>query len=155
MPRDQLPTSPAAKDQDIEMFRLRHAYLPLQIYCYCSLRRSLGTSDRKRHSHCFFLSAVAPMHSRSFGLLCRRALRNGHRVSEKPNDLIGNLRGGSAQIDCQRVLARIRFFESVDLASQQLRGHEMTMASSQMLGDQLSSTAQIDQPRLRSVADDD
>ena len=95
------------------------------------------------------------MRSRSFGLLCRNALRNGHRVTEKPNDRVGQLRGGSAQIDCQRVFAGVRFFQGVDLASQQLRGHEMPMASSQMLGDQVSTAAQIDQPYLRTVADDD
>ena len=50
-------------------------------------------------------------------------------LTESCNDLFGDLRGGSAQIDRQRVLARIGFFERVDLASQQLRGHEMTMAS--------------------------
>ena len=156
MPRDQLATSPAAKDQDIETFRLRHAYSPLQTCCCCRLRRSLGASDRRRHlHHCIDLCAVAPMHSRSFGVLRRRTLRNGHRVAEKPNDLMGNLRGGSAHIDRQRVLARIRFLESVDLASQQRRRHEMAVASRQMFGDQVPTAAKIDQPYFGSVADDD
>lgn len=95
------------------------------------------------------------MHFRAFGVLRRHTLRNGHRVAEEPNDLLGNLRGGSAQIDRQGVLARIRFFESVDLASQQRRGHEMAVASYQMFGDQVATATQIDQPYLRTVADDD
>ena len=69
------------------------------------------------------------MHSRAFGVMCCRALRNGHRVAEKANDLVGNLCAGSAQIDRQRILARVRFFESVDLASQQCGGHKMAVAS--------------------------
>jgi hypothetical protein len=44
------------------------------------------------------------------------ALDHSYRSTEKPDDLIGNLRGGSTWIDRQRVLTRIRFFESVDLA---------------------------------------
>jgi hypothetical protein len=36
------------------------------------------------------------MHSRAFGVLRRRTLQNGRRVAEKPNDLMGNLHGGSA-----------------------------------------------------------
>src|SRR6516165_8451315 len=56
MPSDQLATSPAAQDQGIETLQLRHAYSPLQICCYCRLRRSLGASERRRHWHdCFFL----------------------------------------------------------------------------------------------------
>ena len=88
-------------------------------------------------------------------MLRRRALRNGRRSTEKPDDLVGDLRGGRARIDRQRILARIRFFERVDLALQQRRGHEMTVASRQMFGDQVPTAAQIDQPHLGPVADND
>ena len=62
---------------------------------------------------------------------------------------------GASHVDRQRILARIRFLERVDLALQQRCGHEMAVASRQMLGDQVATAAQIDQPHLRPVADDD
>ena len=61
----------------------------------------------------------------------------------------------TAHIDRQRILARIRFLERVDLAAQQRRRHEMAVAPRQMLGDQVPTAAQINQPHLRPIADDD
>src|SRR6516164_4183104 len=66
------------------------------------------------------------------------------RSTEKPDDLVGDIGRGRSHVDCQRVLTRIRFFESVDLASQQRCGHEMAVTSFQMLGDQVPAAAQID-----------
>src|SRR5262249_36533475 len=113
-----------------------------------TMRIARGSGDRMRTTSAGYAALSAPS-------VCRRTLRNGHGVTEKPNDLIGNLHGGGTQIDRQRFLARIRFFESVDLVSQQLRGHEMAVTSRQMFGDQVPPAAQIDQSYLRSVADDD
>jgi hypothetical protein len=80
------------------------------------------------------LCAAAPVDCRSFGKLSRPP-RKSHYVAEQPNNLVSDLRRRIACIDSQWVLAGVRFFQGVYLASQQFWGHEMPMTSCQMLGD--------------------
>src|ERR1700738_412182 len=75
--------------------------------------------------------------------------------AEQPNDLLGYLTGWPPHIDGQRIFARIRFLESIDLCSQQACGHEMAVASRQVFGDESSTPAKVDQPCFWPIANDD
>ena len=68
---------------------------------------------------------------------------------------MGDLGDGRSRVDRQRILAWVRFLERVDLACSNAGGHEMAVASRQMPRDRVPTAAQVDQPHLGPVADDD
>src|SRR5882724_5820803 len=74
--------------------------------------------------------------------------------AEYPDDLVGNLTRGGSHIDGQRILVRLRLLKGIDLALEQTRRHEMAVAPRQTLGDQVSTTAKVDQPYFWPSADD-
>ena len=82
-----------------------------------------------------------------------RAHRRGR--AEQANDLLGDLAGGRADVDNQRIFVRSGFLQRIDLALQQARRHEVAAAPRQMLGHDIAAAAKIDQPYFRPVADDD
>src|SRR5579863_6471100 len=79
--------------------------------------------------------------------------------AEQTDDLGSDLARASPRrrsfVDIQRVLAWVRLFEGVDLAPQQARRHEVAVTPGQMLGYEIPTTAKIDEPHFRAVADDD
>ena len=62
-------------------------------------RRIAICTTARRHSHDAIYALLRQCILAPFGVLHRRALRNHRRLTEKPNDLMRNLSGGSAHID--------------------------------------------------------
>src|SRR6516225_5536048 len=85
----------------------------------------------------------------------RRRAANDRRHTKAPNDLLGDPVGRFSRIDCQRVLTWIRFFERIDLTSQQRRGHEMALPPCDMLGHKVEAATKVDQSDLRAIPDDE
>src|SRR4029077_14050159 len=114
---------------------------PVEAYDFLRLRGSLLSIDAEIRVSPRRRSARNSVNPLSFHSILMRWHALHHSGREKPDDLIGNLRGLRAHVDGQRILARIRFFERVDLALQQRRRHEMTVASLQMLGGETAAAA--------------
>src|SRR5262245_29686108 len=83
------------------------------------------------------------------------ARANRRRRAEQSDDLLSDLTGRRLHVYSERILARIRFLEGIDLALQQARRHEKAAARRQALGDQISAAAKVNEPYFRPIADDD
>src|SRR5262245_45340272 len=84
---------------------------------------------------------------------CARA--NCHGRTEQSDDLLSDSTGRWIHVYGERLLARTRFLEGIDLALQQTRRHEMAATPRQALGDQVSAAAKVNELYFRPVADDD
>src|SRR6185437_16767854 len=89
------------------------------------------------------ISASSPRPDRSSAGAARADQGRG---AEQSNDLVGDLLWRPSHIDGQGIFIGRRLLERVDLALQKAGRHEMAVASRQMLGDDVASAAQIDEP---------
>jgi len=74
--------------------------------------------------------------------------------AEQSDDLFGHLARGWSNIDDQWVLLGPGFIERIDLAQQQVRGHEVSRAPSESFSAESATSEQIDKPNLGPVSDD-
>src|SRR5215469_11841476 len=94
-----------------------------------------------------------PGHAR-FALFSNVDLCDRYGGAEQPDDLPGELALRRSDVEDQGVFVPVRFLDGVELALQQAGGHEMPVSACEAFGDEGVAAAQIDQPNLRPVADD-
>src|SRR5215467_11437930 len=108
MPSYEFAANSAEKNENFKPRWLRHGFLRMR-GSLLRIHAEMPVLLRSARTY------VNPLSFDSIRV-CWHALDHSCRSTEEANDLVGDMGRGRSHVDRQRILARIRFFECIDLA---------------------------------------